>query len=123
MRTLVRTAIPALILSIGFAATAHAIKPQVPPVPPAVEGGQKPPEETAQQKPEEKKDCIADKSGFRTVGKVSGYMIVLENSCAARYRCKVSAYVVNSHGARQGNATLTVGPIANGQPGQATYMI
>ena len=122
MKTLLRITVPALILSIGFAATAHAIKPQIPPVMPAVEDGQKPPEETA-QKPEEKKDCIADKSEFKTVGKVSGYMMVLENSCAQRYRCKVSVNVMNSKGSKQGNATLTLAPMAHGQPGQGTYML
>jgi hypothetical protein len=122
MKTVLRTAIPVLFLTLGFLTSAHALKPQIPPVTPAVEDGQKPPEETL-QKPEEKKECIADKSEFKTVGKVSGFMIALENSCAARYRCKVSAYVTNSHGAKQGNATITLAPMVHGQPGQGSYML
>ena len=122
MKTFLRITIPSLVLALGFATAAHAIKPQIPQVTPAVEDGQKPPEE-AEQKAEEKKDCIADKSGFKTVGKISGYQMVLENSCTQRFLCKVSVNVMNSKGSKQGNATITLAPIAHGQPGQGTYML
>jgi hypothetical protein len=126
MRTMTRAIIPAILIAAAFTAYAHAIKPQIP-------AGHEPPAEQqqteqrpapqAQAKPEAKPACISDHSGFKTVGKTSGYMIVLENACAQRQRCKVSAYVVTSQGAKQANATLTLSPMANGQPARQTHMI
>jgi len=112
----------ATLLLAGYATQAHAIKPQIPP-------GQQPPAEQQQteqrpnDEPNERPACVSDQSGFKTVGKQSGYMIVPENACQQRQRCKVSAYVVTSHGAQQVNRTLTLSAMANGQPARQTYLI
>lgn len=120
MQSTRRALTAAIGLAMGLATAAHATKPQLPP-------SQQPPAEQqpAQPQPAEPKpkECISDQSGFKTVGNISGYLIVLENSCAQRQRCKVSAYVITSHGAKQANRTLTLEPMQNGQPGRQTYMI
>jgi hypothetical protein len=91
--------------------------PQRPAVAP--ESGQTPP---AQAEPE-KRECIDDRSGFRSKGKANAFVVELTNSCEQRFRCTVNAYVVNAFGAVRGRAVLTLAPKSKGEAAHKSYAI
>ena len=76
-------------------------------------------------KPEEipLKDCVHEDSDFRMHGKSPAFVIVLENKCERRFRCKVNVNVTSAFGSAQGHATLTLAPHAAGAAASKTYAL
>jgi hypothetical protein len=86
---------------------------------PAPEAGQTAPNQTEP----EKRECIDDRSGFRSRGKAHAFVIELTNSCEQRFRCTVNAYVVNAFGPVRGRAVLTLAPKSKGEAAHKSYAI
>jgi hypothetical protein len=127
------TRITALVVALGLLQTpglsttgwaqrgeSPKLKIQAPEQPPAKpEPGQTPP---AQALPENR-ECIDGRSGFRSKGKASAFVIELTNSCEQRFRCTVNAYVVNAFGTARGRAVLTLAPKSKGEAAHKSYAI
>lgn len=112
-----------LVLGLSSMASAQPDKIGVPPVPMEhrPDPGQTPP----QDKPSgpETKECIADHSTFRTVGKIEAYVIELRNACEQRFRCIVDAYVVTARGPAQARVTLTLGPASKAAAARKSHVV
>lgn len=80
------------------------------------------PQAQAQKPPVDIEGCVTSDDGFRTENGVSGFKVVLKNSCEVRIRCVVNVNVINSRGSNAGQQTMLLGAAAAGQFSQKAWM-
>lgn len=76
----------------------------------------------AQKPPVDIEGCVMSDDGFRTENGVSGFKVVLTNTCEVRIRCVVYVNVINSRGANTGQQTMLLGAASPGQSSQKAWM-
>jgi hypothetical protein len=78
------------------------------------EDGQKPAVAQDDTPSGQPKECITDKTGYRSRDGSSEFYVELINACNRPQSCTVKAYVVGSEGGRAGSGTLTLPAAADG---------
>lgn len=66
--------------------------------------------------------CVTSDDGFRTIGGVSGFQVVLSNTCEVKVRCTVYVNVTNSRGSNTGRTTLLLAAASPAGTSQKSWM-
>jgi hypothetical protein len=75
----------------------------------------------ADQPVAEKPKCVTSNTEWKQKGKAAVFEIELQNSCDARLKCTVDAFVTGSRGQVQGHGTLMLAAAPKGQTTRNTY--
>ena len=119
----IRIAVTAVAFATAFAVAARAGSGS------DNEDGQKPPQvqENAppaadkEASPPAKKECLTDKSGFRTRDGQNEFYVELINACDKPLVCVVKAYVIGSEGGKAGSGTLQLAAARGGEEIHETW--
>lgn len=65
--------------------------------------------------------CLSENSGWMRDGRHIAFTLELTNTCEARIKCRVFAYVTSAKGATRGEGTLTLPPGSKGQETKKTW--
>ncbi len=90
--------------------------------PPVVQDN--PPAAREEPQPEPaRKECLTDKSGFRSRDGQNEFFVELINACDKPLVCVVKAYVIGAEGGKAGSGTLQLAPAVNGEEVHETWVM